>query len=131
MFTIPEKSLFVGNESKNEMNKLLMNEAVGLLDSELIEYIASEFQIEKSVVEAVDILICDMGSDGCYGGDAYLLIRDRATGQLYEVSGSHCSCYGFEGQWEPAITSKEYLLSAQYRYREDGPIMQFVAELCS
>jgi len=40
-----------------------------------------------------------------YDGDAFVLFaRD---GQLFEVNGSHCSCYGLEGQWEPEETTVE------------------------
>lgn len=28
-----------------------------------------------------------------------------------EAHGSHCSCYGFEGQWSPSDSSYTYLLS--------------------
>ena len=34
-----------------------------------------------------------------YSGDAWVLFEK--DGELYEVNGSHCSCYGLEGQWEP------------------------------
>lgn len=34
-----------------------------------------------------------------YSGDAWVLFEQ--DGKLYEVNGSHCSCYGLEGQWEP------------------------------
>jgi hypothetical protein len=130
MLTLPEKSLFVGNERENEMNKLLFGELVGLSDEALIETLAGEFQIEKSVFDSVEILIGKMDQDG-YDGSAYFLIRNRVTGDLYEVTGGHCSCYGFEGQWEPAITSKAYLLSENYPYRSDEAIKQFVTELFS
>jgi len=46
-----------------------------------------------------------------YDGDAYVLYHDRLvdrsikpfTGHLalYEIHGSHCSCYGLETQWKP------------------------------
>lgn len=42
-----------------------------------------------------------------YEGYAWVLFRkDR---KLYEVNGSHCSCYGLEGQWDPEEVSKEAL----------------------
>lgn len=44
---------------------------------------------------------------GSYEGDA-LVIFERA-GQLFEVSGSHCSCYGLEGQWNPSETDRAAL----------------------
>ena len=42
-----------------------------------------------------------------YSGSAFVLTRKG--GQLYEVNGSHCSCYGLEGQWEPEETTIEAL----------------------
>jgi len=38
---------------------------------------------------------------------AYVL--DKLHGVWYEVDGSHCSCYGLEGQWEPQETNVEAL----------------------
>jgi len=43
-----------------------------------------------------------------YDGHAFVLFRRR--GRLYEVNGSHCSCMGLEGQWEPEETTKKALL---------------------
>jgi hypothetical protein len=62
-------------------------------------------------------------------GEAYFLVRNLETGRLYEVIGSHCSCMGFEDQWKPEITSKEYLLSENYRMRSFPEIKQVVTEL--
>lgn len=42
-----------------------------------------------------------------YSGLAFTLyIKD---GLLYEVNGSHCSCSGLEGQWDPELTNKSSL----------------------
>lgn len=41
---------------------------------------------------------------GSYNGEA--LVVYRRDKKLYEVNGSHCSCYGLEGQWKPEETSK-------------------------
>ena len=35
----------------------------------------------------------------CYEGSASLLYYRVSTGKYYEAYGSHCSCYGLEGQW--------------------------------
>ena len=40
---------------------------------------------------------------GSYEGDA--LVIYESGGMLYENHGSHCSCYGLEGQWTPEATS--------------------------
>ena len=36
---------------------------------------------------------------GSYDGDAWVLAEK--DGQLFEVRGGHCSCYGLEGQFDP------------------------------
>ena len=40
-----------------------------------------------------------------YSGSAFVLFRKKSDGKLYEVNGSHCSCYGLEGQWLPEETN--------------------------
>lgn len=42
-----------------------------------------------------------------YSGYAFVLFEK--DGVLYEVNGSHCSCYGLEGQWMPEETTLEAL----------------------
>lgn len=36
----------------------------------------------------------------CYSGDAYVLGYNTQLKKWFEVHGSHCSCYGLEGQWD-------------------------------
>ncbi len=43
-----------------------------------------------------------------YGGASYeghAVVLFKKDGKLYEAGGSHCSCYGLEGQWEPKETA--------------------------
>lgn len=42
-----------------------------------------------------------------YSGYAFVLFSKN--GKLYEVNGSHCSCYGLEGEWEPEKASLKEL----------------------
>ncbi|MGG0667812.1 hypothetical protein ABE073_04700 [Lederbergia citrisecunda] len=42
-----------------------------------------------------------------YSGGAWVLFEK--DGELHEVDGSHCSCYGLEGQWEPEEVSLDEL----------------------
>lgn len=47
-----------------------------------------------------------------YGGGAWdgqAMVVYKSEGKLYEVNGSHCSCYGLEGQWDPEETSYKAL----------------------
>lgn len=46
----------------------------------------------------INILFASYGQDN-YFGDAWVLYEK--DGKLYEVNGSHCSCYGLENQWNP------------------------------
>jgi hypothetical protein len=44
-----------------------------------------------------------------YEGYAHVIfVRD---GKIYEVNGSHCSCFGLEDQWQPEETSAIALLA--------------------
>ena len=40
-----------------------------------------------------------------YEGSAFVVFEH--DGDLFEVHGSHCSCFGLEGQWSPEPTSWE------------------------
>lgn len=42
-----------------------------------------------------------------YDGSAFVLFE--RDGALWEVNGSHCSCMGLEGQWEPTMCTPESL----------------------
>lgn len=42
-----------------------------------------------------------------YSGSAFVIFSKDNT--LYEVNGSHCSCYGLEGQWKPEEVSLKEL----------------------
>jgi hypothetical protein len=57
---------------------------------------------------------------GDYEGDAIVVyLKD---GVLYEVNGSHCSCYGLEDQWSPEETSLDALKMrklSSYSYAEE------------
>jgi hypothetical protein len=45
---------------------------------------------------------------GGYEGSSFVLYTN-ADGKLKEVNGSHCSCFGLEGQWRPEDTTWESL----------------------
>lgn len=67
--------------------------------------VSEQFQAPEAL--DYEILVAAYGS-GDYCGAAYVLARK--DGLLYEVEGSHCSCYGLEGCWRPGEVSVEYLL---------------------
>lgn len=60
-----------------------------------IEGVKNDFEISDEQLEDVKILLASYTYED-YDGSAFVLfLRD---GKLYEVNGSHCSCYGLEGQ---------------------------------
>jgi hypothetical protein len=67
---------------------------------ECVDDVESAF--ESGDLSHVEILLAWYGY-GSYDGSAFVLFRDGD--KLYEVNGSHCSCYGLEDQWEPEETS--------------------------
>jgi hypothetical protein len=60
---------------------------------------AREYVYEDIPHIHLKILYADYNQEG-YEGDAYVLGYNKSTKQFFEVHGSHCSCYGLEGQWE-------------------------------
>lgn len=60
----------------------------------------------KDHFDGIEVLLASYEYQDYYG-DAFVLYRK--DGKLYEVNGSHCSCYGLEGQWSPEETTKESL----------------------
>ncbi len=64
--------------------------------------LASFEEEEEGFPTDADILFASYGG-GAYDGDALVIYEQ--DGVLYEAHGSHCSCYGLEGQWSPEETS--------------------------
>lgn len=57
--------------------------------------VCKEFQING--VDGV-IVFAAYDIDGYEGSAEVIFVKE---GHLYQVSGSHCSCYGLEDQWKP------------------------------
>lgn len=70
------------------------------------EGMLSNFEIKEEHLNGINVLLASYNYEG-YSGDAFVLFEK--DGKLYEVNGSHCSCYGLEGQWEPEETTIEAL----------------------
>ncbi|MDX0007791.1 hypothetical protein GOB40_13720 [Sinorhizobium meliloti] len=66
----------------------------------------ADFDIKDETLDGAEILLASY-TYADYSGEAFVLFRK--DGKLFEVNGSHCSCYGLEGQWEPEETSVEAL----------------------
>lgn len=77
-----------------------------------VEDMCRNFDIDTSVMHDKTVLYASYTYEN-YSWSAFVLFRD-ADGQLYEVNGSHCSCFGLEGQWDPEPTSMEALEKRAY-----------------
>ncbi len=62
------------------------------------EGILKEFSAPASALDGATVLYAKYECE-CYEGQAEVIYEK--DGELFEVSGSHCSCYGLENQWEP------------------------------
>jgi hypothetical protein len=115
--------------------KLFLEDLKELSEVEIKDHISREYcgkeryddrseaeikELRKSL-NKYDILIAyeSVGSWGC-DSSSWFLLRDKKTGKLYETHGSHCSCYGFEGQWNLEETTVEYLKSDKFHFCTGG-----------
>lgn len=60
--------------------------------------VESNFSLPEGQLDKANVLVACYSNE-CYEGYAFVLFEE--DGKLNEVHGSHCSCYGLEGQWEP------------------------------
>jgi len=69
------------------------------------EDVARDFVVEVS--DLGNVLFAWYGYGDYCGSAVVVFERDN---KLLEVNGSHCSCFGLEGQWDPEKTSVEALM---------------------
>lgn len=66
------------------------------------EDLIEEFELDPNELDGVNILIAFYEIEW-YEGQALVIYEEG--GFLYEVYGSHCSCYGLERQWQPELSN--------------------------
>lgn len=71
------------------------------------EDVLNDFRVSEQEVEGCEILFAYYTYED-YDGRAFVLFEKE--GKLFEVNGSHCSCYVLEDQWEPEETLTSALL---------------------
>ena len=107
------------------MKTLYLEDYKDLTKSELLNTIAKDFEVSQKDLGKFHVLIAykSVGNWGC-DSNAWLLLKDKQTKELFEVHASHCSCYGFEQQFEqqfePEETNLQYLKSDKFRYSTGG-----------
>lgn len=65
-----------------------------------------------------------------YTGDAYVLGYNKEKKKWFEVHGSHCSCYGLEGQWEEEYyeTKKQLIAVLKKRFETDSSFCRYACK---
>lgn len=102
------------SKNKNTKRKLLVLEDLAKLDDAgLREHIVQSYEAKPEDLKGVKFLIA-YESVGSWGYDSSAFFLFEKGGKLFEVHASHCSCYGFEGQWKPEKTSLSYLKSDKF-----------------
>ena len=91
---------------------LALADFAGMDEAAIKAQIAADFEVPLSDLDGIELVVAYMseGSGGC-DSDAFIVFRK--DGKLYEVNGGHCSCYGFEGQWEPEETNVAAIIQRQ------------------
>lgn len=87
------------------------------------EGIMDEFEVPTEEREGVEILLAFYDLEDYKGYAFVLFMKD---GQLYEVTGCHCSCFGLEAQWEPEECT---LNSLEFRLERGTVFDRFAKEL--
>lgn len=106
---------------------IALEDLKGLNEDEIKEHLATVYSkrwddyddIERirQLLNDLEVIIAyeSVGSYGC-DSSSFFLLKNRKTGVLSEIHGSHCSCYGFEEQFVLEETTIEAL---KYRRSKD------------
>jgi hypothetical protein len=96
------------------MKTLFLADLAGMDREKLLAHIKESYEPEEFDFRGCVFLVAyeSVGSYGCDSSSFFLFRRDE---KLYEVHGSHCSCYGFEDQWKPGETS---VVALKHRAKE-------------
>ena len=122
------------------MKRLYLEDLAGLTQEGVYKHISESYEVPIKDVRKYQVLIAyeSVGSWGC-DSFSWFLLRNKEDGKLYETHGSHCSCYGFEGQFEPEETTVEYLQSPNFYFScggyddnidsNQGKVKAYIAEM--
>lgn len=112
--------------------KLFLEDVANLSEQEVKQHIADNYagkdsgfdygeptDLEKAELlkelSDFEILIAyeHVGSWGCDSSSYFLMMKDA---KYYEFAGSHNSCFGFEGQYDPDEATIDYLNSDRFSF---------------
>ena len=95
--------------------ELFLGDLKNMTERGIVDHICESYESKEEDVNKYYILIAyeSVGRWGC-DSTSWFLLRDKKSKELFENYGSHCSCYGFEGQWKPEPTNIDYLKSDKF-----------------
>ncbi|MCE5212643.1 MAG: hypothetical protein LLG40_13965 [Deltaproteobacteria bacterium] len=99
------------------MKQLFLEDLKEMTDQDVRKHIVSRYEVIEEIVDKYKILIAyeSVGNWGCDSA-SFFLLRNKKSKALFTVTGSHCSCYGFEGQFEPEKVTLDYLKSDKFYF---------------
>lgn len=108
-------------ETPKVLPRLFLEDLSGQTEEQVRAHLIGALEIGAQDLDRFEILVAyeSVGSWGC-DSSQWLLLRDKNTGELFENFGSHCSCYGFEGQFKPEPTTVKYLRSDKFSISTGG-----------
>jgi hypothetical protein len=97
------------------MKTLYLEDLKDLTEAQIKKHLVSEYNADEKEVNKYKILLAyeSVGSWGC-DSSSFFLLQEKKTKKLFEVHGSHCSCYGFEDQFTPELSDVKYLKSEHF-----------------
>ena len=127
------QALVDGNYTKRPNYYKLRDRSSVFVDGFQDRYdVAREFSVPVEEFDEYEILIAIYDLSEAYSGDAYVLMYRKDAG-LYEAHGSHCSCYGLEGQFEPESVPVEALrkriVDNDYSYGAENLAKPYIKEI--
>lgn len=111
----------VNRRSVNFNAKLLtLADFTGMSEKDIRKKIVDDYEITDGELDKYKLLIVHKEEDS-YEGYSHLLLQDKESGKLYANYASHCSCYGYEGQFKPEETTVEFLTGPYEAWYKDTP----------
>lgn len=79
-----------------------------------------DHSVRQSIADLIVLIAYEsVGNWGC-DSSSWFLMRNPNNGDLFTISGSHCSCYGFEGQGDLESVDIDYLKSEKFYFSAGG-----------
>jgi len=103
------------------MKTLYLEDLAGKTETEIKAHLVKEYTAPKDEIKKYKIIVAyeSVGNWGC-DSSSFFLLQNKETGKYFEIHGSHCSCYGFENQFNPEKTTLKYLKSEKFFFYTGG-----------